>query len=541
MSAISKVAAAAKAAASKNNSSSSSSSNKSSSSSSNSSSSSSGYGSGSGYGNRETAFTWKDGSTTYSNATNWQDAAKEAGKTNVGLASASTYYSSGTQKNNGSYSSGGGSDGKGGTNGQTSFTNNIYSQDSQTGKTYDNALTYEKALAEQYGMKVAGVNAPIGTNVNIAPLPSLAETIANQNSAQYGLSDSASNIANYSNVLNQKAPQQYDLPEYEGITANQIKNQYNDIYDAQEQAARNQLNALKQQYDYNADQLNQTYDKNATQNYTDYMMSTKNLPQQLRALGLSGGASETSLMGAEANYQNALNENELARANSLNQNNLAYANNEAEYGTNIAQIYATLQQSAMSAVMQAQQAESEYNQWVQEYQAARTDADRSYAMQQAQLAQENANTLYNQAQQQTQYSDNLKQQALENAYAAAKMGDFTQLKALGVNTTAAEADYALAQQTATAQYNKQYGTGISGSSASSRSAGISGSSGGIATALPTVSTPAEPKVYSVIDDALGSFESSNGLAYNAKYLVQNGVFTKDEYNSWARSRGKTTI
>ena len=410
---LAKVAANAKAAKAKSSSSSSSSG----SSSSKSSSSSSGYGSGSGYGNRETAFTWKDGDTTYSNATNWVDAAKEAGKENIGLANAATYYSSGTQKNNGSYSSGGGSDGKGGTNGQTSFTNKVYSQNNQTGKNYENALTYEKQLADQYNMIVAGVNAPIGTvtnagvSANVSPLPDLAETIANPNLAQYGLSDSANNIANYSNALSGQYPvadtQRYTMPEYDSINADDIQNQYDDIYDIQEQAARKQLNALRQQYDYNSDQLNQTYDKNATQNYTDYMMSTKNLPQQLRALGLSGGASETSLMGAEANYQNALNENELSRANALNQNNLSYATNEAEYGTNMAQIYSTLQQSAMSAVMQAQQYENEYNQWVQEYQAARSDADRSYAMQQAQLAQDNANTLYNQAQQQTQYSDNL--------------------------------------------------------------------------------------------------------------------------------------
>ena len=129
------------------------------------------------------------------------------------------------------------------------------------------------------------------------------------------------------------------------------------------------------------------------------------------------------------------------------------------------------------------------------------------------------------------------------------MGDFSQLKALGVNTAAAEADYALAQKTATAQYNKQYGTGISGSSTSVKSTGTRGSGGGTATTIaktpktttPTASKPVEPKVYSVIDDALGNFETSNGLAVAAKYLVQNGVFTRDEYNSWAKARGKIKI
>ncbi len=537
MSLISNVVSAAKAAkAAKAKSSSSSSS--SGSSSSKSSSNSLSYKSGGNYGDRATTFTWDTPTgtkTTSSNATNYQDAAKEGGidLTTSKLSSASSYFDNrgkAVPVSNGYKGANGGS--------------GIWSQEGASAG-YATALATEKALANKHGMTVAGVNAPIGTATNVAPLPSLAETIANQNSAQYGLSDSASNIANYSNALSGRNPEQYamsekyDVPEYQGITANDIQSQYDDIYDTQEQAARNQLNALKQQYDYNSDQLNQTYDKNATQNYTDYMMSTKNLPQQLRALGLSGGASETSLMGAEANYQNALNENELSRANALNQNNLAYASNEAEYGTNMAQIYSTLQQSAMSAVMQAQQYESEYNQWVQEYQAARSDADRSYAMQKAQLAQDNANTLYSQAQQQTQYSDTMKQQALENAYAAAKTGDFSQLKVLGVDTTSAQAEYALAQKAATAQYNKQYGTGTSGSSASVRSIGTRGSGGGTTTTTPTVS--AEPAMNSVIDNALGNFESSNGLAYNAKYLVQNGVFTKDEYNNWARVRGKATI
>ena len=43
------------------------------------------YNKGNGYNGRETAYSWKDGTTTSSNATNWRDAAKEAGKEGVGL------------------------------------------------------------------------------------------------------------------------------------------------------------------------------------------------------------------------------------------------------------------------------------------------------------------------------------------------------------------------------------------------------------------------------------------------------------------------
>ena len=96
-----------------------------------SSSSGNGYNSGSNYSGRETAYTWNDGTTTYSNATRYQDAAKEAGKTGVGLSSAVTYSTGGP-----TVASGNG------------FTNKGYSNSSQTGSYYDQALEQEKrALA----------------------------------------------------------------------------------------------------------------------------------------------------------------------------------------------------------------------------------------------------------------------------------------------------------------------------------------------------------------------------------------------------------
>ena len=85
--------------------------------------SSGGYGSGKGYSNRETAFTWKDGTTTYSNATNYLDAAKEAGKEGVGLSRASTYSTKNGEK--------------------TGFTNSIYSNDGKSGTAYYGSSGYD--------------------------------------------------------------------------------------------------------------------------------------------------------------------------------------------------------------------------------------------------------------------------------------------------------------------------------------------------------------------------------------------------------------
>lgn len=130
-------------------------------------STSGGYGSGSGYSNRETAYTFNDGTTVYSNATRWEDAAKEAGNTS-GLKSAVTYMT-----------------GKSDTEGlNTSFTGNIYTGSSpKNEKAYRNAMRYESDLWNeifgnqnvpdyiQNNRDLYGWNNPPGgrTNLNVNP------------------------------------------------------------------------------------------------------------------------------------------------------------------------------------------------------------------------------------------------------------------------------------------------------------------------------------------------------------------------------------
>ena len=73
------------------------------------------------------------------------------------------------------------------------------------------------------------------------------------------------------------------------------------------QRAIDQLNAQKRQ-------MGRQYDQLAKQFYIDRRMGEKNLPQQLAALGYSGGLTESSLLGLATNYQQALAENERSRA-----------------------------------------------------------------------------------------------------------------------------------------------------------------------------------------------------------------------------------
>ena len=78
--------------------------------------------------------------------------------------------------------------------------------------------------------------------------------------------------------------------------------------DQQTQALNTQNNLIKQQLSANLDNTlaenNRSADKSLKEAYTAYMLSQRNLAQQLKALGISGGGSETVLADMENKYAN---------------------------------------------------------------------------------------------------------------------------------------------------------------------------------------------------------------------------------------------
>ena len=60
-------------------------------------------------------------------------------------------------------------------------------------------------------------------------------------------------------------------------------------------------------------QSNAGYDNTARQNYINYMQAQKRLPSELNALGINGGASESSLLRLGTNYGSNVASNESAR------------------------------------------------------------------------------------------------------------------------------------------------------------------------------------------------------------------------------------
>lgn len=219
----------------------------------------------------------------------------------------------------------------------------------------------------------------------------------------------------------------YDVPTYNGLTADDITNAYDKIWGAQEQTAANNLAFLKSLADNQRDDVNEAYDSTANQAYVQSMINQRNLPQLLRSQGLSGGAAESSQLAQQLNYENNINSNETDRAKALRDIDQSYLEAQVESNNNLAQIQASLQQDMLSSLQSAMSAENAFNQWVAEYNMARTEADRDYALQQAQLAKAE--------------KEDAEARALQMALTASEFGDYSQLEALGIDTSGAQALY----------------------------------------------------------------------------------------------------
>jgi len=81
-----------------------------------------------------------------------------------------------------------------------------------------------------------------------------------------------------------------------GISQNALKNNLDST-----------LNRLKSQYDYSSGVVNEDANRSLREAYINYMMNKKNLAQGLSAMGMSGGATESSMAKMFNNYGNSRN------------------------------------------------------------------------------------------------------------------------------------------------------------------------------------------------------------------------------------------
>lgn len=125
-------------------------------------------------------------------------------------------------------------------------------------------------------------------------------------------------------------------------------------------AAEQALNSTNQQIA----KLNEQYQGTNQELYRNYMNSQKNIGQQLAANGYTGGLAESSRIGLDASYQNALNANQQALANDTATLNAAYTNAQYQSQAAADQANANALQNLYSnqaALQQNQYAEAQQN------------------------------------------------------------------------------------------------------------------------------------------------------------------------------------
>jgi len=113
------------------------------------------------------------------------------------------------------------------------------------------------------------------------------------------------------------------------------KTPYIDMYKDYQKQQNSIRNAYRKQLESDRaaaeSSSNAEYDNTARQNYINYMQAQKRLPSELNALGIRGGASESSALRLGTNYGSNVASNEAARNATLASLRQQYADKLAQY------------------------------------------------------------------------------------------------------------------------------------------------------------------------------------------------------------------
>ena len=223
--------------------------------------------------------------------------------------------------------------------------------------------------------------------------------------------------SNYNNLFGEKQ----ELPAYEGMTKDELFGGYNEMAESLAEQRKALLSAALAQNRTEQEKANSNYDELARQAYILKRQNENALPQQLAALGISGGGSESANLSLAANYENNLASNEQARQQALRDYALQALQARTQADSDISGYYADAKQQAMNAWQNEAANRNSWNQWAAGY---------------GQQLREYGDSLNSQTHQEIlaskQYADTLRQQQIDLAL---QMGDYKKLAAMGYDVS----------------------------------------------------------------------------------------------------------
>ena len=183
---------------------------------------------------------------------------------------------------------------------------------------------YNKQAAEQGGARKMYNNSGWSGANNAGNASSVRKTYSGSSGG------SSSGRSSYSAPAVQAAP---SGPSYADAYADALASIMAEQRRQREAAYQKAAAAQKENLNFATNQLTDTTNEALKQAYINKMQTLRNLPQQMSAQGLNGGASETTLASMNNNYGNARNQLETERLKQL-------ANLQNTYQNNLAQLEA---------------------------------------------------------------------------------------------------------------------------------------------------------------------------------------------------------
>lgn len=202
--------------------------------------------------------------------------------------------------------------------------------------------------------------------------------------------------------------QQQEVPNYYEEYQKQLQDYQQNQEDLLNRQYAAALEAAKLNLDSQKTQVNQQYDDLARQLYIQRRQQELNLPQQMAAMGYTGGITESSALGLQTSYADALRQGETQRINTIASLEQAIRQAELEGNQQLAAQLSSLAQNTMGmygdALAQIQQQANQNQQfkyqqimdnianrqWAQQwaYDQQQDRLDRDAAMQNQQMSQQ---------------------------------------------------------------------------------------------------------------------------------------------------------
>lgn len=289
---------------------------------------------------------------------------------------------------------------------------------------------------------------------------------------QYMYDNVYADATNYIKQANAAAQQQQQsqIEDYYADLLAKNESTYAAIQAQQEAAAKAAVEQSVNRLEGQKSDVEQQYQDLYRQLYLNRRMAEKNLPQQMAAMGYNGGLTESTALGLQTSYNDALRQGEQSKTNTLSDIDQAIANARLTGDISIAEQAAALAQQGLASYSDIVAAMQQQQNWAQQfgYQQAQDERNYNYQVGRDQVADSQWNLSWNRQQilDQLERSDvdyNRKLQLANLLYQ--NSGDASGYAALGL--TASEISGLEASYAAAAAAKAQKGSGGSGGSGGS--------------------------------------------------------------------------